>query len=459
MALKGSDIKKMLPEDGKKNCKECGLPTCFSFAMKLAKGDIAVDKCPYLDLEVKAQIEEGLMPPMVLVTIGKGDEAVQIGDEEVMYRHEKSFFHEPGIAILVLDTESDESIEGKLEQVKNSVYVRAQVEIRPNLWALRYDSGDRSRFEAVVQKVYDGSPLSAVIISEDLDALFGARDVYKDRSPVVYPITQGNIEAALPRLKEAPGPIGLKAECVGDLVPLTRKLKGEGLNQLILDPSSKTLLDGIQDQTFIRRAALKQENRALGYPTIAFPGDLTEDSIEEVLYSGVFIAKYAGIVVISNPAESFLYPLLVQRMDIYTDPRKLRTVEGKVYEVNGPGDDAPVLVTTNFALTYFLISSAAESSRVPTYAAVLDTGGFGVDTAMGDGRFHGRAIADFFKEHGMDQKVKTKRLILAYAAARIRYELPDLLPDWEVVVGPKSINQLSGFLVEKAKEWGIEIRG
>ncbi|MBI4776765.1 MAG: acetyl-CoA decarbonylase/synthase complex subunit gamma [Deltaproteobacteria bacterium] len=459
MALKGSDIKKMLPEEGKKNCKECGFPTCFSFAMKLAKGEIEVDKCPYVEAEVKAEIEEGLTPPMVLVTIGKGDHAVIIGEEEVMYRHEKSFFHEPGIAVLISDTEDDGKIEKKLEQVRNAVYVRAQVELKPNLWALRFDSGDRGRFEDVVRKVHESSPLSAVLISENLDALFRARDIYKDRNPVIYPITQENLDEALPRIKASPCAVGLKADGVQNLIPLSLRLKAEGLNQLLLDPSSKTFFEGIQDQTVIRRAALKTENRALGYPTIAFPTALSQNPVEEVLYAGCFVAKYAGVVVVSNPAEDYLYPLLVQRMDIYSDPRKLRTVEAKLYEINGPGENSPVLVTTNFALTFFLISSAAEASRVPLFAAILDTGGFGVDTAMADGRFHGQAIADFFKERGLQQKLQTKRMILPHAASRIKNELPDLMPDWEVFVGPKSVNQLSPFLADKAKEWGLEIRG
>jgi acetyl-CoA decarbonylase/synthase, CODH/ACS complex subunit gamma len=459
MALKGSDIKTMLPEDGKKNCKECGFPTCFSFAMKLAKGEIEIDKCPYIDPGAKAKIEEGLLPPMERVTVGLGGQAFEIGGEEVMYRHEKSFFNEPGIAVLVKDSDPDEVIQQKFDQVRRAVFERAQIELRPNLWGIQYASADRRRFEAVVQRMFEASPWTAVLISEDLDALFQARDVYRDRHPVIYPITAENVDQALLQIKAVPTVVGLKAARVGDLIPLTEKMKSQGLTELLLDSSPRTLLEAIENQTAIRRAALKQENRSLGYPTLAFPSSIFQDEIEEVLMAATFVDKYAGIVVVSNASPAYLYPLLVNRMDIYTDPRKLRTVEGKVYELNKPGGDAPVLVTTNFALTYFLISSVAEASRVPNYLAVLDTGGLGVDTAMGDGRFHGQAIAKFFKEHGLEEKIKSKRLILPYAAARIRNELPDLMPDWEILVGPKSINQITPFLVGKAKEWGLTIGG
>ncbi len=455
MAIKASDLKKMLPEGGKKNCKECGLPSCFAFAMKLTKGGIELDRCPYIATEMKREIETALVPPMTMVTIGKGEEAIEIGEEEVMYRHEKTFLREPGIAILVSDEESDEVIDQKLKEVKNSVFERAQIILRPNLWALKFDSMDRSRFEAVVKKVYDSSPLTAIIISHNLDALFWARDVYIERNPLIYPITKENMEEAIPRIKASPTPVGVKAEGIEALIPLTEKLKEQGINDLILDTSPRSLLQGIQNQTIIRRSALKQGVRALGYPTIAFPYELTHDSIEEILYAGAFVAKYAGIVVTTNTAKDYLHPLLIQRMDIYSDPRKLRTVESKVYEINEPGEDAPILVSTNFALTFFSVSSEAESSRVPNYLAILDTGGLGIQPAMGAGKFNSILIAQFIKETGLEERVKAKRLILPWFAFQLKNDLLDELPGWEVYVGPKSVNQLSTFLVEMAREWGV----
>jgi acetyl-CoA decarbonylase/synthase complex subunit gamma len=459
MALKGTELKNKLPEGGKKNCKECGLPTCFAFAMKVAKGEADIDLCPYLAPEVAAEVKEALTPPMVLVTIGTGDNAIAVGQEEVMYRHEKSFFHEPAIAILVSDKDSDAEIAEKIQQVKEAVFERAQVILKPNLWALRFDSGDRARFEQVVKQVHSASPLSAVIISEDLDALFWARDIYKDRRPLVYPITAENLEAALPKIKECPTVVGVRAEGVEKLIPLTEALKAQGLDQIVLDPSSKTLLGGIEDQTIIRRCALTKGMRSLGYPTLAFPDTMAANKIEETLYAGAFVAKYTGVVVISSAAPDLLYPLLIARMDIYSDPRKLRSVEAKIYELNEPDGNAPVLVSTNFALTFFSVSNEVQASHIPAYLAVLDTGGFGVEAAMASGKFDGSAIAEFFKKTGLDQKVKHKRLVLPWLARRIKHELREDLPGWEVFLGPKAINQLSAFLQEQASEWGLKISG
>lgn len=459
MALKGSELKKKLPEGGKKNCKECGFPTCFAFAMKVAKGDVGIEKCPYVSPEVIAEVQDAMTPPMALVKIGQGDYSFEVGEEEVMYRHEKSFFRQPGIAVLVSDKETDEEIDHKLELIKNSVFDRAQVTIKPDLWAIRFDSGDRSRFKQVVTKIHEASPLSAVIISEDLEALFQARDMYAERNPLLYPINESNLEAAIPRIKERPTPVAVKAQGVERLIPLTEKLKEDGINQLVLDPSSGNLVQAIEDQTIIRRATLKHGIRSGGYPTIAFPGNWTDDAMTETLYAGAAVAKYASVVVFSQAEKDYLYPLLIQRMDIYSDPRKLRSVEAKVYEISNPGEESPVLVTTNFALTFFNVSSEAESSRVPVYLAIVNTDGFGVQTSMGAGKFDGPIIADYLKKSGLEDKIKTKRLILPWLASRVKHELKDHLPDWEVHVGPKAINQLAPFLVESAGEWGLKSSG
>jgi len=459
MAIKGTELKNKLPDAGKKNCKECGLPTCFAFAMKIAKGEADIEQCPYLSPEVKAEVKEALTPPMALVHIGVGEHAIQIGQEEVMYRHEKSLLREPAIAVLVSDAADDAAIEARLEEVRNACFERAQVVVHPNLWALRYDSGNRNRFEQVVRKVHEASPLSAVIVSTDLDALFLGRNIYADRNPAIYPITSENVDAARERITQVPTTVGVKANGVAGLIPVTDKLKEKGITQIVMDPCSKNFVEAVRDQTIIRRSALKNGVRALGYPTIAFPCDVAKDTMEEMLYAGTFVAKYAGLVVVSTAATDFLYPLLIQRMDIYSDPRKLRTVEAKVYEFNEPSQNSPVLVTTNFALTFFTVASEAQASKVPVYLAILDTSGFGVQASMASGKFDGHIIADYLSRTGLAGKVKTKRMILPWLARRIKHELRDDLPEWEVLIGPKAINQLSPFLVERAGEWGVTTSG
>jgi acetyl-CoA decarbonylase/synthase complex subunit gamma len=451
MPIAGSEIVKMLP--GKKPCKDCGFPTCFAFAMKLASGGATVDKCPYLSEEVKAKLVDLLAPPIKLVTIGSGDNAVKIGNEEVVYRHEKTFVHKPGIALLISDREDKAKIEEKIKKIKELQFPWVGVNLKADLLALYFESGDKDKFLALVKKVYESTDLGMVLISEDMNALFAARDICADRHPLLYPITKENIDQAIPKIKANLTPVGLRGGSIEELVSLTTKLKEAGIEELVLDPSSKNLLEAIRDQTFIRRAALKQGFRPLGYPTIAFPCFMAKDGLKGIITASAFIVKWAGIVVLSDFDQHSLLPLLVQRLNIYTDPRFPMAVEQKYYEVGEPDESSPVLVTSNWALTYFLVSSAVEATKVPAYICVKDAEGLGVLTAWAAGKFSGDSVGAFIKKCGIGGKVKHRKLIIPGKVARIKGELEDALNlEWEVTVGPRETTGIAAFLPGFAKQ-------
>jgi acetyl-CoA decarbonylase/synthase complex subunit gamma len=292
-----------------------------------------------------------------------------------------------------------------------------------------------------------------ILISSDLDALFAARDICAHQKPLLYPITAENIDAAIPRIKQKPTPVAIRGEGVESLIPLTTKLKDAGIEEIVLDPGSKNLKEAVRDQTLMRRAALKHGFRLLGYPTIAFPCFTSGDSLEEVLTAAAFIDKYAAIIVLSDMERDSLYPLLVQRLNIYTDPRRPMTVEEKIYEINEPTIDSPVLVTTNFALTYFTVSSEIEGSNVPSFLCVKDTEGLGVLAAWSTGKFTGDTVGPFLKKCGIADKVENKRVIIPGFAARIRGELEDELPGWEVVVGPREASDIPAWLPVQVVKW------
>ncbi len=446
MEIKAADFKDRLPEKGKKNCKQCGVPTCFAFAMKLAQAKASLDQCPHLDPDVRAWLEDLLTPPMKLVTIGTGEAGIPLGEEESMFRHEKAFRHPPAVAILISDQDGDEKIEQKLKQVKETVFERTGEVMKVDLLALRFGSGNRKRFEDVVKKVHGASDLPAVIISEDLDALFWARDYYGERKPLIYPITEKNLEDAIPRIKQQLTPVGVKADGVEALIPIVERLKEEGIDQLVLDPSPGNIFDGIKYHTLTRRSALKAKIRSLGYPSIAFPCDLAEDKRKEILFASVFVAKYAGIIVLSSLEPDHVFPLLLLRMDVYSDPRTLRTVEEKVYELSNPTEVSPVLVTTNAALTYFAVSSDLEQGKIPAHLAVLDTEGFSVETALGAGKFSGERVAKFVKDSGLADSNTLKKLIIPRPAAMIKRDLEEGLPGWKVILGPGDAKEITVFL-------------
>jgi acetyl-CoA decarbonylase/synthase complex subunit gamma len=449
MPISGSEIVKMLP--GRKPCKDCGFPTCFAFAMKLASGGATVDKCPYLSEEVKAKLVDLLAPPIKLVTIGSGENAVQIGNEEVIYRHEKTFVHSPGIALLISDKESEAKIEEKIKKIKELQFPWVGVTLKADLLAPYFESGDKDKFLALVKKVYESTDLGMVLISQDIDALFSARDICADRRPLLYPITKENLDDAIPKIKANPTPIGLHGESIEELVPLTAKLKDAGLDEAVLDPGSKNLTEAIKDQTFIRRAALKQGFRPLGYPTIAFPCFMAKDGLKEVLAASAFINKFAGIIVISDFDQYSLLPLLVQRLNIYTDPRFPMAVEEKYYEIGETNEDSPVLVTSNWALTYFIVSSMIEATKVPAFLCVKDAEGLGVLTAWAAGKFSGDSVGALIKKCGIADRVRNKKIVIPGKVARIRGELEEALPGWEIVVGPREATGVGVFLPEFAK--------
>ena len=449
MALKGAEIMKKLP---KTNCKECGYATCFAYAMKLATGGAELEDCPYLDPQVRAELESSLAPPMKLVTIGVGANAFSIGEEEVMFRHHKTFFHETGIAILISDQEPESEIDEKIKRVKKFDFERIGQKLRINLLALSFESGDKGKFEALVKKAYGATGFALILISSDTEVLFSAAALCADRKPLVYPITKENISSAIPKLKELGIPVGVKGEGIEELVSLTSELKDAGIEDLVLDAGSNNMLEGIRDQTLMRRAALKKGFRPLGYPSIAFPCFMYADRFEQSVAAAALITKYAGIVVLSEIDEHFLFPVLVTRFNIYSDPRRPMTVDEKVYEISGPNEQSPILISTNYALDYFIVSAAIEEANIPAYLCIKDTEGLGVLAAWTSGKFSGEAIAEFFEKYGVESKVKHRKLIIPGIAEKLVDELEEELPGWEIILGPKEGNDIPKFLSEEWNE-------
>jgi len=449
MALKGAEIMKKLP---KTNCKECGYATCFAYAMKLATGGAKLEDCPYLDPQVVTELESSLAPPIKLVTIGVGANALSIGEEEVMFRHQKTFFHETGIAILISDQEPESEIDEKIKRIKKFDFERIGQKLRINLLALSFESGDKGKFEALVKKAYEATGFALILISSDTEVLFSAAALCADRKPLVYPITKENIDSSIPKLKELGVPAGIKGEGIEELVSLTSELKDAGIEDLVLDAGSNNMLEGIRDQTLMRRAALKKGFRPLGYPSIAFPCFMYADRFEQSVAAAALITKYAGIVVLSEIDEHFLFPVLVTRFNIYSDPRRPMTVDENVYEIAGPNEQSPILISTNYALDYFIVSAAIEEANIPAYLCIKDTEGLGVLASWTSGKFSGEAIAEFFDKYGVENKVKHRKLIIPGIAEKLVDELEEELPGWEIILGPKEGNDIPKFLSEEWNE-------
>jgi len=442
MSLTGIEIFKLLP---KTNCGECGVPTCLAFAMNLAAGKAELSACPHVSEEARAKLEEASAPPIAPITIGVGDRALKVGGETVMFRHEKRFENPPGFAILITDTMEESEVDAKLERFKLQ-YERVGLTLRPELVAVRGDSGDANKFEAAVSKVKQNSDCGIILMSSNPDVMAAGLKVCADRKPLIYAATGDNLDRMAELAKENLCPVVAKASNLEELAQLTTKLSEAGVKDIVLDSGSRTLRRAFEDQIFIRSAALNKKFRPLGFPTIVFPVEMTDDPLKEALIASVFVAKYGGIIVLSDFQGESLFPLLVERMNIYTDPqRPLATTEG-IYEIGGPDENSPVLITTNFSLTYFIVSGEIETSKVPSYLLVMDTEGLSVMTAWAAGKFVADAIAPFVKKSGIMDKVKHHNLIIPGYAAVESGGLEEELPGWEVLVGPREGAHIPAYL-------------
>ena len=446
MPLTGIEIFKLLP---KTNCGDCGVPTCLAFAMSLASGKVELSACPHVSEESKEKLSEASAPPILPVTIGVGDRALKVGGETVMFRHEKRFENQPGIAILIKDTMDDAEVKARLDKFKNLQYERVGLSLRPELVAVKSESGDPQKFESLVGKVAQGSDGGIILMSDNPDVLAAGLKVCADRKPLIYAATKDNADKVAELAKANSCPVAVKGSGLEEVVELTEKLTQAGLKNIVIDSGSRTSRQALEDQIIIRSAALNKKFRPLGFPTITFPCEMTDDPMKEAMLASMFVAKYGGIIVLSDLYGESLYPLLVERMNIFTDPqRPLATKEG-IYEIGGPGESSPVLVTTNFSLTYFLISGYLETSRVPSWLLVKDTEGLSVMTAWAAGKFSADIIGPFIKKCGITDKVKHQKLIIPGYAAVESGGLEEELPGWEILVGPREGAHIPAYI----KSW------
>ncbi len=445
MALTGIQIFKLLP---KTNCKECGVPTCLAFAMNLASGKAELDACPYVSDESREILAEASAPPIRPLTVGYGDTALKMGGETVLFRHEKTFVSPPGLAAMITDDTEPAVIEEKCRRYMAYQYERVGLNLRPELIALKATNGDGARFAAAAKIIKEKSDLSMVLLSEDPAVMKAALDVVGDTNPLIYSATESNLADMGNLALEAGVPIAVKAENIEGLLPMVDKLTEMGIKDIVLDSGARTVKQSFEDSIAIRRAALIKQNRTLGFPTITFPCEMTDNLAMQTTIAAGLIAKYAGMVVLSDFEGSSVFPLLLERLNIFTDPQRPMTQSQGIYEINGPDENSPVLVTSNFSLTYFIVAGEIEASRVPTWLAVMDTEGLSVLTAWAAGKFAGDAVGMFIKKSGLSDKIKHSNLVIPGYAAAILGDLEEELPGWNVTIGPREAAHIPKFLKE-----------
>lgn len=449
MGLTGIQIMQKLP---KKNCGECGFPTCLAFAMKVAAGQIEIDKCPYVDPEVKEELAEATAPPIRIVKLGGGEAVYSLGGETVLFRHEKRFENPPLIGTFITTSMDEDEIDSRIEAYKRFRWDRVGILLKPDV-ILVEDESDKDKFLSLVKKIRAEIPDVAIILkSENLETLKEAISICGDFKPLVYGADFQNYQDFAKLATDTKVPIGIKADSVGKVAKLSEELLKLGVKELVLDSGAQSPKELFEDLIIMRRAAIKKRFKPLGFPNITFLYRYADNLFLECILASSIIPKYASIILLSDLKAEYLFPLLVERMNIYTDPQKPLVVEEGIYPINNPDEYSPVAITCNFALTYFIVSGEIEGSRVPTWLLIKDTEGLSVLTAWAAGKFGADTIAEFVKKCGIAEKVKHRKLMIPGYLAGIKGELEEELPDWEIVVGPREANGLPPVLKEVSRK-------
>lgn len=444
MPLSGIQIYKLLPMT---NCKECGFPTCLAFAMKLAAKQVELAACPYVSETSKAQLAESAAPPVRLVTLKSTSQEFATGNEVVLFRHEKTFYRRPGLFIRLRDDEPVEQLKAKAAQAEKYAVAYVGMDLKVDGLALESVSGNPAAFAAAVKAVRETCQRPLVLVSQDPAVLASGLDALDaNERPLLCGANASNWEALANLAKARKSPLAVSAANLDALAELTEKIKGKGVEDLVLNPNGKSPSEALAHNTLIRRLAIKKNFRALGFPILAFTGGEKVDALDEAIAAAQGITKYAGIIIIDHFQPEVIYPLLVLRQNIYTDPQKPIQVNPGLYDINSPGPESPVLVTTNFSITYFSVANEVEGSGAKAWLLVVDAEGMSVLTAWAAGKFDAERIGKSLKTFKVDEKVTRKRLVLPGHVAVLSGEVEETCPGWEIRVGPREAVDIPAFM-------------
>ncbi|RLG74830.1 MAG: acetyl-CoA decarbonylase/synthase complex subunit gamma [Thermoprotei archaeon] len=435
----------------KTNCGECGFPTCLAFAFNVASGKANVFACPYLSDEAKRKLSEALAPPIKLVTIGVGSEAVKIGGERVIHRHEDKFYNPTAIAFAISDLLSEEELRKQIAAIENTKLERLEEILKPDLIALKGSSENPERFAKAVETILETTSLPIILCSFNPKVMEEGLKLCGSKRPLIYAATKDNLESMAKLAIEYDCPLAIyEPGRLESLAELVKKARNMGVKDLVLDVGFNDLRETLEKLVLLRHLAIGEEKREYGYPTITFPSLATTESdaladFWEVTVATSFMIRYASIIVLNSIKPWRILPLLILRQGIFRDPRIHPRVKPGLYAIGNVNEHSPCLVTSNYALTYFTVKSDIEASKVPSYLLVVDTGGLSVASAFAGGKFTAEKIAEAIEEHKIKEKVKHRTIIIPGLTAKISGKLEELT-NWKVIVGPRDSSELRVFL-------------
>ncbi|WP_287713544.1 acetyl-CoA decarbonylase/synthase complex subunit gamma [Blautia sp.] len=443
MGLSGIQIFKLTP---KKNCKECGCPTCMAFSMKVAQGALEISKCPHMSEDALAQLSEATAPPMKTIKVGSGDNEFTLGGETVLFRHEKTFVSKTRYAVSLCTCMDDAAIDAKLAAIPKVDYERISERMFVEMIYVNYEDGaDKDRYVEIVKKAA-ALGRTLVLGCKDAETAKAALAVCKDGKPVLNGADASNYAEMSAVATEAGVVLGVTGADLNELYDTVAALEKAGNKNLILDVGTKSVKEAYGNAVQIRRAALKDQDRTFGYPTLVNLAVLAhgDRNMQQALAS-LFTMKYGSIVVMEQLDYAEALPLFGLRQNVYTDPQKPMKVEPGIYALNGADENSLCLTTVDFALTYFVVSGELERSGVPCNLIISDAGGLSVLTAWAAGKLSSTSVSKYIQEN-VEDKVKCRKLIIPGKVAVLKGDIEAKLPGWEVIVAPLEAVQLVKFL-------------
>ena len=447
MALKGIQIFKMLP---KKNCKECGCPTCMAFSMKVAQGAVDIAACPYFAPEALAKLSAATEPPMKTIKVGAGDAELSLGGETVLFRHEKTFVSRTRYAMSLCTCMDDETVAQKLEDIKKVDYERIGERMFVEMVYVNYSADGKQDYVELVKKAAETGRI-LILDCKDAEIAKAALEVCKDGKPILNGADASNYEAMNAVATAAGVVLGVSGADLSEIHDTVEKLEGLGNKNLVIDVTGADVKETFKNAVQIRKAAIKDGDRTFGYPSIVNLHKIAAGDLhKQAALLSLFTMKYGSVIVAEHIGYAEALPLYGLRQNLFTDPQKPMKVEPGIYPLNGADENSVCLTTVDFALTYFLVSGELERSGVPVNLIINDAGGLSVLTSWAAGKFSSSSIAKFFQEQDIEGKIKSRKLIIPGKVAVLKGELEAKMPGWEIIIAPNEAVQLVKFMKDFA---------
>ena len=440
MALKGLDIFKLTP---KTNCKECGNLTCMAFSMKVAQGSVSIDKCPYMTDDAKATLNEANAPAMKTLKFGAGETEHTLGGETVLFRHDKTFVNHNLFGVNVCEGCFDE----RIVEVEKVGYDRIGEHMYTEVLNLKF-TGNKDAYLELVKKAM-GHGRALILECSCVETAAAALELCAAEKPILNGANPENYKEMAELAKAKDVMLGISAGDLDALYDTTAAVEALGYKNLILDVTGADAKETYANAIQVRRAAIKDKDRTFGYPSIVNVAKVAEgDAFKQTALASMFVLKYGSIILMDSMTYAQALPLFGLRQNIYTDPQKPMKVEPGIYALNGADENSPCATTVDFALTYFVVSGELERSGVPVNLLISDAGGYSVLTAWAAGKFSAGSIEKFVKEYDIENKIKSRTLIIPGKAAVLKGELEERLAGWKIVVAPNDATGLVKFMKE-----------